>query len=185
MGHRYIIIFHLTSLIAFSKPYYVDIDKTLKTGKFFGEVVVLKYVLEMDSLKYRDVKSMTVKVFGIKDSVFTITKTCPSDYWAYLIFKTYDPRMNCYWPSVGDTVLLALDSTYSISFFGQKENKTQYKLFTPFSTGSATILLSKTLFLALKWNSKKIAPVKNETGAYKYIWGLYATKEELLAIKRS
>jgi hypothetical protein len=184
MRHKFIIIFVLTSLISFSKPYYIDLDKTIKTGKFFGEVVVLQYVLEMDSSSLSNVKSMTVKFFETKDSVFTIIKLCPSDYRSYLRYKTYDSRMNCYWPSVGDTVLMALDSTYALTFFGTKADNKKYKLYTPFFTGSATIFLSSKLLVPYKFGDKKQTSDRSTyNGAYSYIWGLYATKQELLDIR--
>lgn len=186
MRNLVILILLLTSLASFSKPYTINLDKTLKTGKFFGEVVVLRYVLEMSPDKKRNVSAMTVKLLGDKDSVFTITKLSPDDYGWNLWYRTYDSRLNSYWPSLEDTVLMALDSTFALSFFGTKTDNGLYKLYTPFFTGSATMLYSRTLFVPVKFGSQKQVPYRRtEADSYCYIWGLYATRQQLLEIRQS
>lgn len=186
MRNLVICTFLLTALASVSAPYKIDIDKTLKTGKFFGEVVVLRYVLEMSPDKKRNVSAMTVKLLGDKDSVFTITKVSPDDYGAYLQYGTYKPLHQAYWPSLEDTVLMALDSTFALSFFATKTDNGLYKLYTPFFTGSATMLYSRTLFVPVKFGSQKQVPYRRtEADSYCYIWGLYATRQQLLEIRQS
>lgn len=176
----------LTALASVSAPYKIDIDKTLKTGKFFGEVVVLRYVLERSPDKKRNVSAMTVKLLGDKDSIFTITKLSPDDYGAFLEYGTYQPLHQAYWPSLEDTVLMALDSTFALSFFGTKTDKGLYKLYTPFFTGSATVFLSEKLFIPVKFGSQKQVPHRTtDTNPYCYTWGLYATRQQLLQIRQS
>lgn len=181
-----ILILLLTSLASFSKPYTINLDKVLKTGKFFGEVVVLRYVLEMSPDKKSNVSAMTVKLLGEKDSVFTITKLSPDDYGAYLQYGTYKPIRRAYWPSLEDTVLMALDSTFALTFFGTKTDHGLYRLYTPFFTGSATMLFSRTLFAPVKFGSQKQVPYRRtEADSYCYTWGLYATRQQLLEIRQS
>ena len=172
------IIILLTLLFGqlYSKPYTVDLDKLMKTSKFTGEIIILAYDLNSDST----FKSIKVAPVSNKDSVFYITKVVPDDFWSY--HRTYfkkAPSTNkkyaniaTYWPDINEQILIILDSTSTLVFFGEITGD-KYRLFGHLFTGSSTGIYSKYNFES---------PLKNHPqtdGSYLYINFIYITRQDI------
>ncbi len=172
------IIILLTFLFGqlYSKPYTVDLDKLMKTSKFTGEVIILAYDLNKDST----FKSIKVAPCSKPDSIFFITQVAPTDFWAWPLkyYKKALPKKEkylnrwSYWPDINERILIILDSTSALVFFGEI-NGDKYRLFGHLFTGSETGIYSKYVFES---------PLKNHpqtNGSYLYINFIYLTRQDI------
>ena len=159
----------------FSKPFFINLDKTIKYSKFCGVVTIKKYNLTLDS----SIISIEVAPVSNPDSIFIVDKIFPNDFWGekskYWPKNRYPRRVGwVYWPDKNEKVLMILDSTKALCFFGEiLQNK--YRLYTFFFTGSATCIFSKYKFDTFRssWRAKQ------EDGNYRYIDELYITDKDL------
>ena len=159
----------LTTYSSFSKPLFINLDKTLKTASFAEEVVIKEYMLTGDST----ITAFKISLLRFPDSTFTVTKTHPAEYIYPLSLKYGSQGPYCHWPKKGDSVLVVLDSTGTLSFFGEFK-KSNYKLFTPFFTGSITTFISQRVYIQLNGTAPGGTPL------YYYTSGLFLSKYDII-----
>ncbi len=161
--------FLLSTFSAFSKPLFINLDQTLKTTSFAEEVIIKEYMLTGDSL----ITGFKIDLLRFPDSTFTVTKIHPYEYIYPLSLKSEHQGDICHWPKKGDSVLVVLDSTGALSFFGEFK-RDNYKLFTPFFTGSVTTFISQRVYLQLNSTAPGGAP------PYFYPSGLFLSKYDII-----
>ncbi len=157
-----------------SKANEVNLDNVLKTSKFTGEVIIKEYVLNADST----IKEIKVALFKKPDSVFVINKMVPDQFWSFprKYFKKQknsEGNLAAYWPDVNERILIILDSSSALIFFGEILNN-KYRLFTNLFTGSSTGIYSK-----YKFETVAPARVHKWKDQYLYLNFLFITVDDL------
>ncbi len=157
-----------------SKANEVYLDNVLKTSKFTGEVIIKEYILNADST----IKSIQVVLYNKPDSVFSITKMVPDEFGSFprkyvKKQKNENSHLSCYWPDVNEKILIVLDSSRTLVFFGEIVGN-KYRLFTHLFNGNSTGIYSK-----YKFETPSPKPVHKIKEHYLHLNFLYVTREDL------
>ncbi len=156
-----------------SKANEVYLDNVLKTSKFKGEIFIKEYILNADST----IRSIQVALYSKPDSIFSVTKMVPDQFWSFprKYFKKQKSDVgstNSYWPDVNERILMILDSSSALIFFGEILSNNKYRIFTNLFTGSSTGIYSKYKF-------ESMSPKRVHSDQYLYLNFLYITREDL------
>ena len=173
MKKGFILIFILLFCFIKSKANEVYLDNVLKTSKFTGEVIIKEYILNADST----ISSIQVALYNKPDSIFSVTKMVPDQFWSFprKYFKKQKSdagSANSYWPDVNERILMILDSSSALIFFGEILSADKYRIFTNLFTGSSTGIYSKYKF-------QSVSPKRVRRDQYLYLNFLYITREDL------
>lgn len=152
----------------------VYLDNVLKTSKFTGEVIIKEYTLNADST----IKSIQVALYTKPDSVFSVTKMVPDEFGSFprkyiKKQKVENSNLLCYWPDINERILIVLDSSSALVFFGEILND-KYRLFTHLFNGHSTGIYSK-----YKFETPSPKPVHKIKEHYLHLNFLYITREDL------
>lgn len=152
------IIFQATSY-AYTRQIYLDYE--LKKAKTIKEIIIRGYTSRMDTFTQQSPISIQKVIDKMMYSLAskphsTLIYKTPNTPWMnaaayYDVLKRPDiikRKINeGYWPAIGDTVLVVIDSTDRISIFAEITKQKEYKFWSPYHTTSwNTIFLSHTPF---------------------------------------
>jgi len=125
------------------KPRKIIIESELKYAKYIGVVEIQEYFLDendtnflgngigIDAIRFLKMKSIE------NDSIFnasTIKSKAMIPKYQLIDYSTRN-TFTGYWPNIGDTLLVIIDSLYRISLFGHG-GEDVYRIWSPYLTGS-------------------------------------------------
>ncbi|MFY7734357.1 MAG: hypothetical protein ACOVSR_12800 [Bacteroidia bacterium] len=152
------IFFHAVSY-AYTRQIYLD--QELKRGKTIKEIIIRGYTSRMDTFTQQSpitIEKVIDKMMYslVSNPSSTLIYKTPNTPWInaaayYDVLKRPDTikrKVNeGYWPAIGDTVLVVIDSTNRISIFAEITKQKEYKFWSPYHTTSwNTIFLSHAPF---------------------------------------
>jgi hypothetical protein len=139
----------------------IYLDQELKRAKTIIEIIIRGYTSRMDTFTYQSPISIEKVIDKMMYSLAynpysTLIYKTPNTPWInaatyYDVLKhpdTVKRKVNeGYWPAIGDTVLVVIDSTNTISIFAEITKQKEYKFWSPYHTSSwNTIFLSHAPF---------------------------------------